>query len=692
MTPGAVYCILFRARNYEDAGNLRQLDEYLQRVQTLAPGARMLLVGTHAGVDDLKEALLEVAEEQAVVYKDLPVSFSRLRQAVSTAMRLITPGEAPLMLEEDYRLLAANCGLHTPSQRRQFTDILADFGDVRHYRDVQGMSAVVVLRPQWLAESLATVSRDLAVGLVELLEDMGLLYMVAGKYGDQALVPPLMSEQLEEDCIQQFYEEVDKMQAPESYFSATYTYSNLPDALLCKLLCGLLALPNTSIVKAWRFGAVLKRNKSLLLLLTSKDHAGRNGVGGSVSILVYGSATKIVSVVTEILVQLRTKEFKGVELRDVQYGCTSCLGRWPENKDPGTIKVKALTRKRGSKECSTCDEKLETSFLKQVLEIDQEVVELLSMEEHSQHLEDKFQQVVKELQMCVQSLAEQNTKSILVLKQQVDNMSIVMEGKLDNIQEAQVESLTRIKAIQEMEQKVLECIMTVYDAIRHMDQNTIPVLHLVLPEKESNLVKEVQGCKAKMKTFVAKLQNMFKDKFRLHLLCENPGAPHLTEHEGYPIERPKMWILKHAFLLRLATFTISMLLCKGAESLTHGISDLGISKLSDMFGEHVLKNPVEGYTRLNDLMDQLLTEAEEGGEDKPIKERMRSDEWLVKHQVNVSDACQAARKEIGDLIKSIDVNEECGNLKREHVIGHGYLWLCPCHRSTHRLQRLTSRR
>ncbi|KXZ42105.1 hypothetical protein GPECTOR_203g377 [Gonium pectorale] len=198
MTPGSVYCVLYRAHNYEDDSKLPQLEEYLDRIQALAPGSPMLLVGTQAGeeqgsqhrprppkslfdkyktlvrepifvssktgfgLSNLSRTLLDMAVEQANLtlksLGDLPAeSFARLRKMVSVAQRLVPRGEAPLMPLDEFVRLCANCGVNTAAEIHKFMEVLSQFGDLRVFKDVQATKDVVVLRPQWLADVMTHV-------------------------------------------------------------------------------------------------------------------------------------------------------------------------------------------------------------------------------------------------------------------------------------------------------------------------------------------------------------------------------------------------------------------------------------------------------------------------------------------------------------------------------------------------------
>ncbi|KXZ42701.1 hypothetical protein GPECTOR_123g473 [Gonium pectorale] len=585
MTPGAVYCVLYRARNYEDDAKLPELEEYLDRIQTLAPGAPMLLVGTQAGEDsqhrprplkslfdkykdtlapepifissktgyglsDLSAALLNMAVKQAESQKGLPESFSRLRKAVSVAQRLVQRGENPLMPLDAFRRLSVNCGVD-PSEMQRCMEALSQYGDLRYFKNVQAMPDMVVLRPQWLADlmtyvvttdggkrhklqdqdgrvSRVTLMKCLeslsplhAAGLVELLELLGLLYAVKG--GDDVLVPVLM--------------------------------------------------------KQWAF----------------KDYTNRffEGPKKVVEVFVYGATPeRLVSLVTRQLELLRDEVlFQGV------------------------------------KGCGACGEDQDLPFLHKVLQRDRQAWELL--QPSSAPSTDK-------------QLVEATFQSLLVCFQ--DGISQVCE-KVDRVLVRQNDSHAYLA----------RSLMNLYKLVHMLDEKKVPVLHVVLPEppRENLSFRERWS-----------IDGLLKQRFRLHLLCEWPGGePHLTDHEGYKIKRPREWLTRNRAVLKVAMRLVEGMLRAGVMTLTKGISDGGLSGIGELVDKHVLDNPLQAFSTLNELLDKLQADPSGG----------------APQQVDMA-ACQSARREIVKLIEKVDGEANVYG-KLQKVVGppHGVMWLCKCH-------------
>ncbi|PNH12097.1 putative serine/threonine-protein kinase, partial [Tetrabaena socialis] len=184
MARRAVYLVLWRSRDDQELGGLR---EYLARIQALAPGAPMVLVGTNAGekteagrgvyrptqppaalfadfpqlhpeamfvssktgygVGRLSEVLLAVAVAQPGTGERLPGYIVKLREEVRRARVLLAPGAEPLMPYDKYEAhggFGEACGS-------------ADFGDLLHFSSVPGLEDAIVLRPQWVAEVMSRV-------------------------------------------------------------------------------------------------------------------------------------------------------------------------------------------------------------------------------------------------------------------------------------------------------------------------------------------------------------------------------------------------------------------------------------------------------------------------------------------------------------------------------------------------------
>ncbi|KXZ44824.1 hypothetical protein GPECTOR_62g939 [Gonium pectorale] len=540
MTPGAVYCVLYRARNYEDDAKLSELEEYLDRIQTLAPGAPMLLVGTQAGEDPSSQHRPRPLKSLFDKYKDTlapePIFISSKN---GDGLRGLSDALLDMVLKQAERL-CANCGVN-PSEMQQCMEALSQYGDLRYFKDVQAMPDMVVLRPQWLADvmthvittdggkrgklqdldgrvSRVTLKKCLespsphhAAGLVEMLELMGLLYAVEG--GDDVLVPVLMKQWAFKDYTNRFFEGPKKL----------------------------------------------------------------------VEVFVYGATPEqLVSLVTSQLELLRDEVlFKGVK-RDRQ--------AW----------------------------------------------ELLQPSAPS--AEQLVEATVQSLQVCFQEGLSQ-------VCTQLGDMKEGLCEKVDRVLVQQNDS----HAYQ------VRSHMDLYKLVHMLDEKKVPVLHVVLPmpPREKLPFRERWS-----------IDGLLKQRFRLHLLCEWPGGePHLTEHEGYKIKRPREWLTRNRAVLKVAMHVVERMLRAGVMTLTKGLSDGGLSGMGEWVDKHVLDNPLEAFSTLNELLDKLQADPSGG----------------APQQVDMA-ACQSARREIVKLIEKIDGDANVYG-KLQKVVGppHGVMWLCKCH-------------
>ncbi|KXZ43634.1 hypothetical protein GPECTOR_84g310 [Gonium pectorale] len=271
MSPEAVYITVYNSRG---TGLAASVDAYLERVQTLAPGARNMVVGT-----------------------------------------------------------------------------LSDFGELLQFQHVPGLEDKVVIDPEWLADVLAdVVTRDqdkqrrlqllegpissMPVGhvslrkvheamearcpghaneLVRILEEYGLLYDLGD--GERAIIPPSLPT-LKADAIETFLweESPGPNEQPLRWWGATYTFDkHLPDALLCRLLCRLLSLPELRDIKLehmWRFGVFLKQGAKRIVVAYDPEQRPK---AGPLSVYTCGPEPELLGLlVASQLAQVR-EQFPGVK-------------------------------------------------------------------------------------------------------------------------------------------------------------------------------------------------------------------------------------------------------------------------------------------------------------------------------------------------------------------------------------------
>ncbi|KXZ44160.1 hypothetical protein GPECTOR_72g607 [Gonium pectorale] len=202
---------------------------------------------------------------------------------------------------------------------RRILSKLSDFGELLQFQHVPGLEDKVVIDPEWLADVLGdVVTRDkdkqkwlqlppldqdisMPVGyvsmrkvhqvmearcpdhaneLVRILEAYGLLYDLGD--GERAIIPPMLPTLAMEDVEAFLQEEPAGLnEQPLRWWGAKYTFDkHLPDALLCRLLCRLLSLPELSNMKPermWRFGVLLQQGAQRIVVAYDPEQRQRKG-------------------------------------------------------------------------------------------------------------------------------------------------------------------------------------------------------------------------------------------------------------------------------------------------------------------------------------------------------------------------------------------------------------------------------
>ncbi|KXZ41833.1 hypothetical protein GPECTOR_268g693 [Gonium pectorale] len=193
MSPEAVYITVYNSR---DPGQAASVDAYLQRVQTLAPGARNMVVGAWADKDDdgrsydylqpialrdyknpeLKQAILELTGlkqtengipelKQAIVKQlnviRLPEMYVRLRDKVRSLRESMKEEKKPRLVSLEDIIRSMEADAPKEDELHSFLSKLADFGELLQFQHVSGLKDKVVIDMEWLADVLKKiVTRD----------------------------------------------------------------------------------------------------------------------------------------------------------------------------------------------------------------------------------------------------------------------------------------------------------------------------------------------------------------------------------------------------------------------------------------------------------------------------------------------------------------------------------------------------
>ncbi|PNH12101.1 hypothetical protein TSOC_000973, partial [Tetrabaena socialis] len=270
----------------------------------------------------------------------------------------------------------------------------------------------------------------------------------------------------------------------------------------------------------------------------------------------------------------------------------------------------------------------------------------------------------------------------------MDGVQAALDSRLQGVQGALGGQLSEMAAAAaESQADVVRRVLALHKGVAGLDAKPMPTLHVILPEPSS----ERAWCG---RARGGDVKGLVKARFRLHLLCEHTGGPHMTNHDGYEIERPKQFLRKYAPGLRVLSHAAGLLLGSGVRALTGGATDDGLGRLGQMVDQHVLDEPLTAFEKMNKLLDKLQLEGDDevgvkGAAKRPLPPppppptgSSAAEEWQVKHQMEF-EGCQEARREIQLLIQRQDPMCRYGNLQKVAALSGDVLWLCKDHTACH---------
>ncbi|KXZ44157.1 hypothetical protein GPECTOR_72g604 [Gonium pectorale] len=233
MSPEAVYITVYNSRSNEQAASV---DAYLDRIHTLAPGAINMVVGAWA-----EETVVIDPEWLADVLGDVVTRDDKdKQQRLKLLEGPISMPVGHVSMRKVHEAMEARCPGHADE-------------------------------------------------LVRILEAYGLLYDLGDS--ERAIIPPTLPT-LKADDIEKFLweESPGTDQSPLRWWGAKYTFEkHLPDALLCRLLCRLLSLPELRDMELecmWRFGVFLQQGAQRIVVAYDPDQLA--GVSGPIGTLGAG--------------------------------------------------------------------------------------------------------------------------------------------------------------------------------------------------------------------------------------------------------------------------------------------------------------------------------------------------------------------------------------------------------------------
>lgn len=136
---------------------------------------------------------------------------------------------------------------------------------------------------------------------------------------------------------------------------------------------------------------------------------------------------------------------------------------------------------------------------------------------------------------------------------------------------------TLVDAFGEQQAQLQHGFLAMQRQMEALDRKRCPTLFVLLPEPGSGAWHSVKG--------------FFRSSLRLHLLCECPGAPHLTLHPGLEVSRPKEFLRKCAPVVRLMMKFLGTALASGLTAVSG--HSFGVAAAVDAGGQALLSDTTQ---------------------------------------------------------------------------------------------------
>eukprot|EP00741_Cyanophora_paradoxa_P002817 tig00000630_g2735.t1 len=195
-------------------------------------------------------------------------------------------------------------------------------------------------------------------------------------------------------------------------------------------------------------------------------------------------------------------------------------------------------------------------------------------------------------------------------------------------------------------------------ATLNVDQCRVPSLYILVPFSKQDRKWWKPG-------------DWVSDKVRLHLLCECPGEAHLTEHEGYPISRPKEFFRRAGPYLATA---LKLLSIAAGAAVGLSVPDEVIAFASSM-GLDPLKDrglDVRGIAGRLGAKDPAAALREAAQAVEAFSSGLPS---------RVVDCREEMRGALEALLGSVDDRRELGGLRKTLTASGEVHWMCRPHAS-----------
>ncbi|KXZ49940.1 hypothetical protein GPECTOR_18g1 [Gonium pectorale] len=472
MSPEAVYITVYNSR---DSGQGASVDAYLDRVQTLAPGAINMVVGAWAE------------------------PYVRLRDKVRSLREQIKKEDRPRLVP--LKDIIRDMGTEVPQEAdlHRFLSKLSDFGELLQFQHVSGLEDKVVIDPEWLADVLGDVVTrgehkkqllqlpespvsSMPVGhvskrrvyeamearcpgnaneLVRILEAYGLLYDLGDD--ERAIVPPMLPT-LKADDIEKFLRKLHYMK----------------------------------LERMWRFGVFLQQEAQHIVVAYDPD---QRPTAGPLSVFTCGPEPELLGLlVASQLAQVR-EQFPGVKLSSIKYDCPECLGSNDTRSSPHEVTA-TVVWKQAVAECVECGELSDMSMYA----LDEQAVDWYPVKGGRKGGMPRG--------MAVSQGESEGTlklhRSLGAMERMVKRVKDLPNG---------------ITLAVELRQSLIRRAVALFKLVGPSGGEHLP-LAVLLPAPDDGASNH------RMELDLDSTTSGLPGSVRLHALCEYPGGLHLTDHGG----------------------------------------------------------------------------------------------------------------------------------------------------------------
>lgn len=561
MTKRSLYLLVWNARGDTDQG---RLDHWLRNIQVLAPDAPVLLVATHIDERpaDFNFARFKAAYPQLVgsigVSNKSGAGIAELRQLLATEAAKLelmeqqwpqtwVQVETALQQDEryhinshDYAAICTQNGVTRPGEQVTLGGYLHDLGKILYFQDDDALSDFVILKPNWLTQTMARVldddvTRDKNLGVLNhhdfrrlwpenetdmhyerrlyplfhrLLERFLLCYQLENEKGHaQSLVPLLLPH------------------TPPANLPAWVTI--LPDQPEIRMLFKLDFVPpgimSWFIVLSHHYSQNLQWREGVRLRYEGHEaDVVLNASTRELWLQVRGPApSNFFSLINHMINdRIIRRYFEGLSYkRQIPCICPQCKAKPDADRHFFDYDRLAAQKQRGKRLTVVCE----------LSDEEVSILELLEGIHHSTY--DRIEERLDTIHAIISTYSINTSGGAYVSGNVSSSGDFIGHDKITNIY---YDHDLLIQNLQLSEQLTREATRT-WNLLTSNLSSEAPSTFLLMPGERS--------------TFNPR--NLFDTDFTLYLLCQHPAGPHLVKGEkGYPLPHGREWWVKVSPWLR----------------------------------------------------------------------------------------------------------------------------------------------